>query len=112
MRTLSSLFPVMASLCLAACSGTTEPAASSLVDGGTSDAPASTADAADAHDARDAGPDAKVDGVPVFAMRKMFWGDTDWNGAANANAWKQYGENVDGKVTDRTSTDVCTRGAG
>ncbi len=49
---------------------------------------------------------------PVFAFSKLFVGDTDRSGVSSQTAWKQYGADIDGKTTDRNSTDVCTLAAG
>ncbi|WP_394839589.1 hypothetical protein LVJ94_22140 [Pendulispora rubella] len=43
-----------------------------------------------------------------FAVDKIFIGTTDRNGAASDDAWKNYGYDLDGKATTKTSTDVCT----
>jgi len=44
----------------------------------------------------------------VLAISNLYYGDTDRDGSANANAWRQYGLNIDGKTTTGTSTDTCT----
>lgn len=49
---------------------------------------------------------------PVFAFSKLFVGDTDRSGVTSQTAWKAYGADIDGKTTDRNSTDVCTLAAG
>ncbi len=43
----------------------------------------------------------------VFAVEKLFLGDTDRNGMSSANAWKDYGYNLDGKVSTKDSADLC-----
>lgn len=43
-----------------------------------------------------------------YALKKIYLGDTDRTGVASPNAWKNFGYNVDGKVTSSSSTDVCT----
>src|SRR5687767_6931016 len=51
---------------------------------------------------RDAGPDvvdAEPPGTPVFAFQKIYWGDTDRNDVPNQSAWKEYGHDIDEKVT-------------
>ena len=48
----------------------------------------------------------------VFAVRKLFMGDTDRMGVASQTAWKQYGLDIDGKVTTKDSLDVCTLASG
>ena len=48
----------------------------------------------------------------TFALNQLFLGDTDRKGAASTTAWKTFGYNIDGKVSDKTSTDVCKPAAG
>jgi hypothetical protein len=36
----------------------------------------------------------------VFAISKIYLGDTDRDGTHNPNGWKQYGYNVDGQITN------------
>jgi hypothetical protein len=43
----------------------------------------------------------------VFAIRKLFLGETDRLGAADANAWKQYGANLDNLVSTGAATKEC-----
>jgi hypothetical protein len=43
----------------------------------------------------------------VFAISKLFLGDTDRDGAKNAVGWEQYGYDVDGQVTTCTGSS-CT----
>ena len=89
----------------------------------------STTDVGDAGDAgkdvKDAGnPDAPgqppppQDGGPpstdtmTFAVQTVYLGESDRNGVTSSLAWKNYGFNLDGLVTDKSSTDVCTLYAG
>ena len=63
------------------------------------------------------GPDGAVPGDPLatvgaFAVSAVFLGETDRSGVATRDAWKQYGENLDGLVSTKTSTDVCKRVSG
>jgi hypothetical protein len=44
----------------------------------------------------------------VFAFQRAYLGDTTRDGVASTNAWKKFGYNLDGKVTTKDSTDVCT----
>lgn len=60
-------------------------------------------------------PPAEPSGAPsasgpgtVFAVNRLYLGDTDRSGAANPNAWKDYGYDLDGKVSTADSTDLCT----
>lgn len=43
----------------------------------------------------------------VFAVNKLYLGDTDRNGVADKNAWKDYGFNLDGKISTKEATDLC-----
>jgi hypothetical protein len=43
----------------------------------------------------------------VFAVSKLFVGDTDRTGKKDQNAWKTYGYDLDGKISTNASTDVC-----
>lgn len=42
-----------------------------------------------------------------FAVSQIFLGDTTRSGQASPTAWKDYGYNLDGKVSTKDSTDVC-----
>ncbi|MEJ7728326.1 MAG: hypothetical protein WKG00_03845 [Polyangiaceae bacterium] len=48
----------------------------------------------------------------VFAIKALYLGDTDRNGAKSPSAWKDYGFNLDGKISTETSTDLCAPRAG
>jgi hypothetical protein len=49
----------------------------------------------------------------TFALNALFLGEADRaGGAPSQSAWKSYGYNLDGKVTAKDSTDVCTLAAG
>ena len=43
----------------------------------------------------------------VLALNKIFLGDTNYDGAPSPSAWKQYGYNIDGKISSKTATDLC-----
>ncbi|MBN4050360.1 hypothetical protein JYT28_01240 [Desulfobulbus sp. AH-315-M07] len=43
----------------------------------------------------------------VFAVTRMYFGDTDSQGSPSPTAWKAYGYNLDGKISTGTSTDLC-----
>jgi hypothetical protein len=61
----------------------------------------------------DPGGPAPDGGAPlVLAFSKLYFGDRDPSGQVDAQAWKQYGLNIDGKITTRVSTDVCTLALG
>jgi hypothetical protein len=47
-----------------------------------------------------------------FALHKIYLGDTDRTGVINNSAWKSYGYNIDGKISTKDSTDVCTLTSG
>jgi hypothetical protein len=51
-------------------------------------------------------------GPHQYALRKLYFGDTDRSGVTNSEAWKAYGYDLDGLVTTKTSIDVCTLAAG
>jgi hypothetical protein len=48
-------------------------------------------------------------GLRTFAVRALYLGDTNRAGVRSATAWKALGYNLDGKVTDSSSSDVCQR---
>ncbi|MBW2527062.1 MAG: hypothetical protein JRI23_22970, partial [Deltaproteobacteria bacterium] len=48
----------------------------------------------------------------VFAVNKLYLGDTDWNGTPSPSAWKSFGYNMDMKVSTKESTDLCQPAAG
>jgi hypothetical protein len=49
----------------------------------------------------------------VLAMNGILLGDRDPDGTPNpTNGWKQYGANIDGLVSDKTSTGLCKPAAG
>src|SRR5262249_1183593 len=45
-----------------------------------------------------------------FAMREVFLGDADRSYKSDSSAWQSFGFNIDGKITTKDSTDVCTAG--
>jgi hypothetical protein len=48
----------------------------------------------------------------TFAINQLLLGESDRSGMTSNSAWKTYGYNLDGKITTKDSTDVCTRQAG
>jgi hypothetical protein len=48
----------------------------------------------------------------TFAVNQLLLGESDRNGVASKDAWKNYGYNLDGKISTKDSTDVCQRQAG
>jgi hypothetical protein len=86
---------------LVACSSATTPAGG----GGTGGA----VDQAGAQPPKP-GPMHPADGTgeTVLAISKLYLGDSDRNGTPNTtNGWKQYGFNLDGKISTKASTDLC-----
>lgn len=48
-------------------------------------------------------------GTPrTFALQQLFLGGTKRDGSPSDSAWKDYGYDLDGKITSAKSTDVCT----
>lgn len=43
----------------------------------------------------------------VFAVSKLYLGDTDRAGTESTTAWKSFGYNLDGKISTKDSTDLC-----
>ncbi|AKT40832.1 hypothetical protein [Chondromyces crocatus] len=43
----------------------------------------------------------------VYAVDQLFLGETDRSGAKKDDAWKDYGFNLDGKISDATSKGLC-----
>ncbi len=58
-------------------------------------------------------PTAPADGVPgdgagtVMAARKWYFGDTSRSGAADPNAWKKFGYDLDGEKSNQNSSNHC-----
>src|SRR5215207_5340629 len=58
----------------------------------------------------DAPPPKAPDGATdvTFAIKKLYLGDTKRDGTADkVNGWKEYGFDIDGKISTATSTDLC-----
>ncbi|MEO7110420.1 MAG: hypothetical protein ABI183_08295 [Polyangiaceae bacterium] len=47
-----------------------------------------------------------------FALHTLLLGDANRTGTASNSAWKDYGYNIDGKISTPSSTDLCTIAAG
>ena len=48
----------------------------------------------------------------VYAINKLYLGDTTRSGASDPNAWKDYGYNLDAKISTKESTDLCQPSSG
>ena len=48
----------------------------------------------------------------TYAINALLLGDTDRTGNPSTTAWKKFGYNIDGKVSDKASTDVCKPASG
>jgi hypothetical protein len=58
--------------------------------------------------AKPAAPAASGSAPTVFAISKLYYGDTNRGGVSSPDAWKSYGLNIDGKVTGAGATEACT----
>ena len=58
------------------------------------------------------GPPTASSSRKTYAIRTLYLGETTRAGVQSNAAWKEFGFNLDGKVTVGTSTDVCTRTKG
>jgi hypothetical protein len=55
-----------------------------------------------------AGPAQAPDGADVvLAIHKIYLGDTSRQGQPSTSAWKDFGYNLDGKISTSSSTDLC-----
>ena len=54
------------------------------------------------------GPVTPATAVRTFAVSNFFLGETTRQGLLSTIAWKSYGYDLDGKISDKASTDVCT----
>ena len=67
----------------------------------------------DASDALEGAPaDAGPPAPASFVVRRVLAGDTDPSLRPDPNGWRTLGEDLDGRVTDAQSTDVCQLSAG
>ncbi|CAN5152084.1 hypothetical protein BH09MYX1_BH09MYX1_20920 [soil metagenome] len=93
----------------AACSSSTPSQPTPKSDAGIVDA------AKDATDSGNVTPDAgptcgkECDGI---AVQNFYAGDSTHDFTVTADAWKDYGDDVDGKTTTSSSNDVCQRASG
>ena len=51
-------------------------------------------------------------GGVTLAVHKLLFGDTTPNGTPSSVAWKQYGYNIDGKISTGNAVDLCKPSAG
>lgn len=82
----------------------------SLVACGGDDSAAPTPDGGDSNVGLPPGPGPEKPGDgpgAVFAISKLYLGDTDRSGVKGTSAWKKFGFNLDGKVSTDASTDLC-----
>jgi hypothetical protein len=60
-----------------------------------------------------AGPQQAPDGMDtVLAIHKLYLGDTDRKGNPSSTAWKDFGYDLDGKISTKDSKDLCKPAAG
>ncbi len=62
--------------------------------------------------AKPSGPATSDTSTKTFAVQTLYLGDAPRSGAANPDAWKKFGYDLDGKVTSKDSSDVCQLPAG
>ncbi|MSP24156.1 MAG: hypothetical protein EXR75_03125 [Myxococcales bacterium] len=43
----------------------------------------------------------------IYAVNKLFLGETDRKGSPKSDAWEEYGFDLDNKISTKTSTDLC-----
>jgi hypothetical protein len=90
---------------------TTVSSSSSSTSGATTTSSSSSSSGSDAHaEPPQPGPQNPGDGTgaTVFAVTHLYVGDTNRDGTPDpANAWKQYGFDLDGKISDQYSVDLC-----
>jgi hypothetical protein len=48
----------------------------------------------------------------VLAFKKVFMGGTEWDGTSSPNAWKQYGYDLDGLISTKSSSNLCQPAVG
>lgn len=106
----------VAALALAACGGSTDTTGEGGSGGGTGGAGGGTGGEAPTGDAKKppkAGPEQPGDGAGVtLAIRKLYLGDTDRNDKPSPSAWKDFGYDLDNKISTATSKDLCKPAAG
>ncbi|MEZ4301297.1 MAG: hypothetical protein R3B70_40555 [Polyangiaceae bacterium] len=107
----------MASVVLAACGGetTTNNNGGSGGSGGSTGGAGGSGNTSEGPGVQppDADPMNAGDGSDtVLAIRKLYLGDTDRKGNASTSAWKEFGYDLDGKISTKDSKDLCKPLAG
>lgn len=101
MRSMALLFASLASFSFA-CSAAAPPAPVDVDLGPHHEPPAPPAVAHVPDGARPA----------LFAIQKLYLGDTEWDGRATVGAWRGFGYDIDHRITSRTSTNACRLAVG
>lgn len=97
-----------AALALAACSGTVNNNTGGSGGGDTGGSGGSVSEVGVQPPGKDpAAPNAASGEQPVLAIRKLFIGDTDRDGNPSSSAWKEFGYDLDKKVSTADSKDLC-----
>lgn len=110
--TLRSIATVLAGAAVALCAGCSSDAEGRPGGGSGSDAGTDAKPSDAESDAKsDAKPDAassclSVEGK-VFAVDTLYFGDMDWDGNLDPDAWTLFGRDVDGVQSTATSTGLC-----
>ena len=53
-----------------------------------------------------------ADDGTILAVERLFMGDTDWNGSQAADAWENFGRDIDGVVTTNDFSGHCLPNSG
>ena len=114
LRTIATMLASALVACCAGCSSDSEGRPSATDTDAGADAPSETA--VDAEQEADAEPDAAsscltVNGT-VFAIDTIYFGDMDWDGNLDSNAWMLFGQNIDGDESTASSTGLCQPAGG
>ncbi|MBW2528394.1 MAG: hypothetical protein JRI23_29735 [Deltaproteobacteria bacterium] len=56
--------------------------------------------------------DQPVSGKVAFAVSELLIGNIDWAGVPSPSAWKQFGYNLDDRISTRDSVDLCRPSTG
>jgi hypothetical protein len=100
-----------AALSLAACSGTVNSNTGGAGGGSTggTGGGGNTSEGPGVEPAKpdESAPQANSGLKPTLAIRKLFIGDTDRMGSPSSSAWKDFGYDLDGKISTSDSKDLC-----